>query len=72
MNAFRVNHAKIQIDNTDDCCSWRKSILNQKTFTDSMVKVIQKVPASEEKIWSKAKDIPCFEYPIFKAIKTRV
>ena len=36
-----------------------------------MMKVIQKVPISEEKIWSKAKDIPCFEYPIFKAIKAR-
>ena len=66
---LRKNYHASQIDDTDSCCAWRECILNEKPYNDSMTRIIKKLPDSEEKIWFKAKEIPCFEYPIFKAIK---
>ena len=33
-----------------------------------MIQIVKKLPENEHKIWAKAKEIPCFEYPVFKAI----
>ena len=35
-----------------------------------MIHIINKLPENEHKIWAKAKEIPCFEYPVFKAIES--
>ena len=35
-----------------------------------MIQILKKLPKNEDKIWAKAKEIPCFDYPVFKAIKS--